>query len=149
MAEYVLEAINITKRFPGVKALDGVEFRVRPGEVHALLGENGAGKSTLIKILFGIYQRDGGHVIIDGQPVQDLSPRLAHDLGMAMIPQERTLVSHMTVAENLFLGRESGGFLGLVRRKEIHKQVPNTCGNLGWQLTVMLVHRLWVLEHSS
>lgn len=122
MAEHVLEAVNITKRFPGVTALDGVEFRVRPGEVHALLGENGAGKSTLIKILFGIYQRDGGHVIINGQPVNALSPRLAHDLGMAMIPQERTLVSHMTVAENLFLGRESEGVLGLIRQKKIHEQ---------------------------
>ena len=119
MSDYALEALDISKRFPGVKALDGVEFRVRPGEVHALLGENGAGKSTLIKVIFGIHDRDGGLVRVEGQEIKTMTPRLAHALGMAMIPQERTLVAHMTVGENLFLGRESAGRWGIINRDRL------------------------------
>lgn len=131
MTEYVLEAVDIAKSFPGVKALDGVVFRVRPGEVHALLGENGAGKSTLIKILFGLYQRDEGEVLINGEPVKTLSPQIAHDLGMAMIPQERTLVSHMTVAENLFLGKEPKGLFGSIDQKTIRTKAAEYLQKFG------------------
>jgi len=109
VTEYSLEAIGVTKRFPGVLALDSAELRVKAGTVHALIGQNGAGKSTLIKILFGVYQRDKGSLRVEGKEIGSMDPRLAHELGMAIIPQERTLVPEMTVAENLFLGREAAG----------------------------------------
>ncbi|MBQ9581305.1 MAG: ATP-binding cassette domain-containing protein, partial [Synergistaceae bacterium] len=88
MSEFVLEMKNITKTFPGVKALDGVQLNVRPGTVHALMGENGAGKSTLMKCLFGIYKPDGGEILLDGKPVKINSAKEAMDNGIAMIHQE-------------------------------------------------------------
>lgn len=102
---YVLEMKNISKEFPGVKALDGVTLRVRPGTVHALMGENGAGKSTLMKCLFGIYKPDGGEIRLDGQRVtiQDSKTALAH--GISMIHQELHPVPYRSVMENLWLGR--------------------------------------------
>jgi ribose transport system ATP-binding protein len=100
----LLKLQNVSKTFPGVKALDGVDLEVRAGEVHALLGENGAGKSTLMKILAGIYQPDGGEVVLEGQRVQMKSPIEARDHGVLLIHQELSLVPDMTVAENVFLG---------------------------------------------
>jgi ABC-type sugar transport system ATPase subunit len=97
---------DITKEFPGVKALDGVHFDLYAGEVHALLGENGAGKSTLIKVLGGIYQKDGGEIFIQGRPVEINSVNHARDLGISIIHQELVLVSSLSAAENIFLGRE-------------------------------------------
>ncbi len=97
---------GITKRFPGVTALDRVDFSLRAGEVHLLMGENGAGKSTLMKVLSGAYARDGGDIMLDGQKVEIGSPHRARELGIAMIYQEMTLVPQLTVAENIFLGRE-------------------------------------------
>ena len=88
MGEYVLEMNNITKVFPGVKALDGVTLKVRPGSVHALMGENGAGKSTLMKCLFGIYHEDGGEIILDGKKQVINTSKQALDLGISMIHQE-------------------------------------------------------------
>lgn len=88
MGEYVLEMNNITKVFPGVKALDGVTLRVRKGSVHALMGENGAGKSTLMKCLFGIYHEDGGEIILDGKKMEINTSKQALDLGVSMIHQE-------------------------------------------------------------
>ena len=87
-SEYVLEAVNLTKTFPGVKALDQVSLRVRPGTVHALMGENGAGKSTLMKCIYGIYSPDEGSISINGKQVSITSPRNAMDQGIAMIHQE-------------------------------------------------------------
>ena len=103
---YSLEMIGISKSFPGVKALDGVELRVRPGEVHALMGENGAGKSTLMKILMGIYSADSGEILLDGQPMSAHSPREAMDRGVAMIHQELNPILDMRVYENIYIGRE-------------------------------------------
>jgi ABC-type sugar transport system ATPase subunit len=103
---YVLEMINISKSFSGVPALDKVSLKIKPGEVHALMGENGAGKSTLMKILSGIYQKDGGDIFIEDKPVNIPSPKEALDLGISMIHQELNPLYAMTVSENIFLGKE-------------------------------------------
>ena len=100
----VLRLEGIVKTFPGVRALDGVNFDVRPGEVHALMGENGAGKSTLMKVLAGVYQPDGGKIIIDDKPVKMTNPIEAKEHGVILIHQELSLAEEMTVAENVFLG---------------------------------------------
>ena len=102
----LLEVRGISKRFPGVQALDGVDFLVRRGEVHALMGENGAGKSTLIKALTGVYPRDAGTVMLDGRPVAPRSPRDAEALGISTVYQEINLIPHLSVAENICLGRQ-------------------------------------------
>lgn len=105
--EYVLEMKNISKTFPGVVALDHVQLQVKPGEVHALMGENGAGKSTLMKILMGIYTKDpGGEILFDGKPYHVSNPKEAMDMGVAMIHQELNPILDMTVYENIFVGRE-------------------------------------------
>ncbi|WP_026486471.1 sugar ABC transporter ATP-binding protein [Caldanaerobius polysaccharolyticus] len=103
--EYVLEMRNICKNFPGVKALDNVTLKIRPGTVHALMGENGAGKSTLMKCLFGIYVPDSGEIILEGNKVQFKNPREALDHGISMIHQELNPVPYRTVMENIWLGR--------------------------------------------
>ncbi len=103
---YAVEMSHISKGFPGVKALDDVSFTLGQGEVLALVGENGAGKSTLMKILSGVYTKDEGEIKVFGQAVHDLTPKRAQELGIAIIHQELNLCSHLTVAENIFLGRE-------------------------------------------
>jgi len=111
--EYLLEMKGIHKRFPGVLALNNVDLTVKAGEVHALLGENGAGKSTLIKVLGGIYIAEEGEIFIEGKKVTIDGVKAAQANGIAIIHQELVLVPHMTVAENIFLGREpmTGGFV--------------------------------------
>ncbi|MGB1287744.1 MAG: sugar ABC transporter ATP-binding protein, partial [Aggregatilineales bacterium] len=104
MTEPILSLQNIEKSFPGVKALQGVQFEVRPGEVHALLGENGAGKSTLIKIMSGVHQANGGTMYMNGQAVSFNNPREAQQEGIATIYQELGLYPELTVAENIFMG---------------------------------------------
>ncbi|HBE87204.1 MAG TPA: D-xylose ABC transporter ATP-binding protein, partial [Lachnoclostridium sp.] len=104
----LLQMKNIHKSFPGVKALTGVDLELRTGEVHALLGENGAGKSTLIKVLGGIYKAEEGEIFIDGHKVIIDGVNTSHANGISIIHQELVLVPHMTVAENIFLGREPG-----------------------------------------
>src|SRR3954452_23027001 len=102
----VLEMRHITKRFPGIVANDDVDFDLREGEVHALLGENGAGKSTLMNILYGLYHPDEGEIVIGGNPVQLGSPRAAIDAGIGMVHQHFMLIPVMTVAENIVLASE-------------------------------------------
>lgn len=102
----VLRARSISKGFPGVQALDGVELTVRPGEIHALMGENGAGKSTLIKVLTGVYARDSGTVEIEGRAVHPASPREAEAAGISTVYQEVNLIPALSVAENILLGRQ-------------------------------------------
>ncbi|MGE5587763.1 MAG: sugar ABC transporter ATP-binding protein [Clostridia bacterium] len=102
---YVLEMRQITKRFPGVLALDRVDLKVREGEVHCLVGENGAGKSTLMKILSGAYKKDSGEMLFLGRKVELTGPRHALDLGIRQVYQDRKLVGSMSVAENIFLGK--------------------------------------------
>ena len=108
--EAVLELHNIHKSFPGVRALQGVDFTLREGEVHALMGENGAGKSTLIKVITGVYEKDEGEIFLKGNegPVGIHSPQDAQNLGISTVYQEITLCPNLTVAENMFIGRTKG-----------------------------------------
>ncbi len=107
MTDVIVAMEHIFKSFSGVRALDDVSFDLRSGEVLALLGENGAGKSTLMKILSGVYTRDSGEIKVYGKKVGDLNPHQAQAMGIAMIHQELNMCSHLTVAENIFLGRET------------------------------------------
>jgi len=120
--EIKLRVSNIEKSFPGVKALDRIDFSVRKGTVHALCGENGAGKSTLMKIINGIYKPDAGQIFIDGNEVRIQNPIQARKYGIAMIAQELNYVPEMTVEENLFLGRLPVNKLGGVDWKKLRKQ---------------------------
>ena len=121
MSKTILEMRNIDKSFFSVKVLDGVNFDLQAGEVHALIGENGAGKSTLMKIMMGIYHKDSGDILIDGQEVHFQNPRDALQAGIAMIPQELNPILDMEVAEYIFIGREitknSAGGLSIVDHK--------------------------------
>ena len=110
MSEPLLQMEGITKRFAGATALDGVDFSLRRGEVHALVGENGAGKSTLVKIMTGAYRRDGGRVLLDGRPTDFHTPADAQDAGVVAVHQEILLLAYRTVAENIFAGREPRRF---------------------------------------
>ena len=104
---------KLSKSFPGVRALHDVQFELMAGEVHTVMGENGAGKSTLMKILAGVYTRDSGEILLDGQPVDFQHPRDAQAVGVGIIHQELQLMNHLTVAQNMFIGREPRGRLGL------------------------------------
>ena len=106
MNETILELKNIDKSFPGVHALNNVSFDVRRGEVHALMGENGAGKSTLMKVLTGIYTKDSGSIIYEGKEVEFHNAREAQDAGVIIVHQELNMMGHLTVAQNIFVGRE-------------------------------------------
>lgn len=106
MSEFIVEINNVSKSFGGIKALNGVRFDLKAGEVHALLGENGAGKSTLMKIMSGVYTKDEGIVKVMGETVENLTPKKAQALGIAIIHQELNMCSHLTVTENIFLGLE-------------------------------------------
>ena len=117
MGEILVSMRDISKAFPGVKALDRVSFDVKAGEVHALLGENGAGKSTLMKILAGIHQRDEGEFLVNGTAIGSLTPKHAQALGIAIIHQELNMCQHLTVAENIFLGREEVKWMCIRQRK--------------------------------
>jgi D-xylose transport system ATP-binding protein len=119
----LLQMSNITKSFPGVRALDGVTFDLRKGEIHALVGENGAGKSTLMKILGGVYPYPeyGGELVIEGQPRRFTSVREAEHAGIAVIFQELSLVKDMTVGENIFLGRAPSQW-GVIRWEELYRR---------------------------
>lgn len=117
--QYLLEMKNICKTFPGVKALSNVNFQLKAGEVHALLGENGAGKSTLIKVLGGIYHPEEGEIYVEGQKVTIDGVVAARAAGVSIVHQELVLVPYMTVAENIFLGREPSGKFGVDRKKMV------------------------------
>ena len=124
----LLEMRHINKYFPGVKALSNVDFTLRKGEIHALMGENGAGKSTLIKVLTGVYQNDGGEISVDGENITIRSPQDAQNSGISTVYQEITLCPNLTVAENMFIGRESGFF---VRQKSYEKRADEILSELG------------------
>jgi monosaccharide-transporting ATPase len=128
--EPLLRMEGIRKVFSGVVALDGVDFRLERGEVHALVGENGAGKSTLIKIVTGAYRRDGGRVLLEGREVNFRSPEEAQSAGVVAVYQEVNLLAFRTVAENIFLGREPRRF-GLVDWKRMNADAGAILGRLG------------------
>ena len=117
--KYVLEMTDIEKQFPGVKALDHAMLKLRPGTVHALMGENGAGKSTLMKCLFGIYKADGGTILIDGKETNFTGPKNALDNGVAMVHQELNQVRQRNVSDNIWLGKYPTKF-GLVDEKKMY-----------------------------
>jgi ribose transport system ATP-binding protein len=116
----LLTAQNITKKFAGVTALDNVCLELHPGKVNAIIGENGAGKSTLMKILSGVYQDYQGDIFLKGQPVRFASTKEAQEKGIAIIHQELNLIPYLTIAENIFLGRELNNKLGLLDKKSMH-----------------------------
>src|SRR5574344_709056 len=107
----ILTIRGIYKEFPGVKALQNVDFTLRAGEIHALMGENGAGKSTLVKCLTGVYEKDSGEICIEAKPVSIRSPQDAQNLGISTVYQEITLCPNLTVAENMFIGRGNYKFI--------------------------------------
>ena len=131
---YILEMRNIFKSFGGVNALRDVSFQCRPGTVHALVGENGAGKSTLIKILAGALLPDSGEIIFKGQKHQSFSTRKALNSGISVIYQELALVSQMTVAENIFLGREPRKYFGIVDKKRLKIEAKKLLKQLGFEV---------------
>ncbi len=127
----LLKMEHITKRFPGVLALNDVSFDVRVGEVHGLVGENGAGKSTLMKIMSGIYTEFDGQMLLNGHPVAFHGPREAQNSGIAMIHQELNLVPELTVYENIFLGREHRTWLGTLSRRAMRRSAEDLLASLG------------------
>ncbi|GGN46344.1 ribose transport system ATP-binding protein [Actinoplanes campanulatus] len=127
----LLEVAGVSKVFPGVRALDDVSFALRPGEVHALVGENGAGKSTLIKVLTGVYRPDAGELRYQGEPVSFATPMDAQRAGISTIYQEVNLIPLMSVAQNLFLGREPRTTLGLVDRARMDREARDILAGYG------------------
>ncbi len=130
MSEYILEMKDIKKHFGGIKALDGVDLKVKAGEVHALLGENGAGKSTLMKILGGAYVKDSGEIYVDGEKVQISSPSQSQKHGIAVIYQEQALVGCLSVADNIMLGRIPNR-KGVIRNKALVKYALDAMERVG------------------
>ncbi len=126
-----LEVRDCRKHFPGVQALSGVSLSVMPGEIHALLGENGAGKSTLGKIIGGVYARDGGEILLDGARLANIDETEAGLLGIAIVHQEGSLVAQLSIAENIFAGRQPVGFLGMVDRREMYRRTAKLMQDLG------------------
>jgi ribose transport system ATP-binding protein len=127
----LITARSLTKTFPGVRALHEVDFSLRPGEVHALVGENGSGKSTLIKILTGAYRRDAGEIEIKGQPVHDLTPERARALGLTAVYQDVTLARQLSVGENFFLGAMPVNRWGAVAWGEANRRTRAVLHDLG------------------
>ena len=134
MSEYVLELKNIAKRFGGVEVLHGVSFGLRPGEVHALLGENGAGKSTLIKVISGIHQPDGGEIYLNDKRVHFDDPLQARQAGIAAIYQELSLCLDLNVAENIFLGRQPTRLGGRIDWHKLYQEANRLLTSLGVHL---------------
>src|SRR6185503_13395343 len=136
-ATSILEMEGVSKRFPGVVALDNVSLSVGSAEILALIGENGAGKSTLMKILGGVTSRDTGTIKIDGKPVEIGSPREASALGIEFIHQELSVLDNLDVAANIFLRREptKGGLLKLVDRKRIYRESDEILRRLGLNIS--------------
>ena len=124
----VLRLEGICKEFPGVKALQNVEFTLRKGEIHALMGENGAGKSTLIKVLTGVYSKDEGTISMEGTPVQIRTTQDALKAGISTVYQEITLCPNLTVAENLYIGRTKGAFTNWRKMNADAKKLLSSLG---------------------
>ncbi len=136
--ETILEMKNITKDFPGVRALDDINFELRKGEIHALVGENGAGKSTLMSVLAGVHTDFSGTIVMDGRPVRFSNPKEAIVHGVGIIYQELDLVPEFSVGENIFLADEppAKGFgkIGLLSRKTIFSETMRLLSSLGFDI---------------
>jgi simple sugar transport system ATP-binding protein len=131
----ILQMTGITKDFPGVRALSDVDFRLFPGEIHALLGENGAGKSTLIKVLTGVHQHEAGTVTLDGEEIRVTSPLQAQRVGISTVYQEVNLCPNLSVAENLLIGREPAT-AGMIRWGQLRRDAQQLVSRLGLDLDV-------------
>ena len=140
---------DVIKSFPGVLALNKAALSVQPGEIHGLVGENGAGKSTIIKVLAGVYKADGGTVTIDGEALQDVTPRSVHEAGIRFIHQELHLVQHFTVTESVFMGQELSGIGGLSRQDMKAKAESFFKDALGTELSGdLLIRDLGIAERK-
>ena len=150
MSDYILEMIDINKSFPGVKALDNAQLKLKAGTVHALMGENGAGKSTLMKCLYGMYFADSGDIILDGENVSFKDSKEALDHGVAMIHQELQPIRMMTVGENIFLGNYPRTKLGLVDHDAMYKETEQYLEAVGLQVNPRtLLNELTVSQMQS
>ncbi len=127
-SENILKMEGISKSFPGVKALDNVDFALRKGDIHSLMGENGAGKSTLIKVITGVYEKDAGRITLNGKPIHFKSPQEAQNSGIGTVYQEITLCPNLTVAENMFIGRGRNPF---VQWKQMNAKAAQLLDSLG------------------
>lgn len=136
MAKFILKVQNISKSFPGVQALTDINMSIKKGEVHALVGENGAGKSTLVKIIAGVFKQDSGEIYLDGEEVDIETPLMAAQKGISVIYQEFNLFSQLSVAENIFLGREPLRENGLIDWEKIYNDSENILARLGVSLNV-------------
>jgi len=130
----LVQMTGIEKRFPGVHALKDVHLEILPGEVHAVMGENGAGKSTLMKILSGIYPRDGGEIVVEGNAVEIDGPRAAQDLGIGIIHQELSLMNDLTIAQNIFIGREPRRRFGRLDEAALNRQAADIFAGMNLKL---------------
>lgn len=128
LSENILKMEGISKSFPGVRALDNVDFTLRKGEIHALMGENGAGKSTLIKVVTGVYEKDAGRIDLNGRPIHFKSPQEAQNMGIGTVYQEIPLCPNLTVAENMFIGR---GQYAFVQWKQMNEKAAQLLDSLG------------------
>lgn len=128
--DYVIEMLNIRKEFPGIVANDNITLQLKPGEIHALLGENGAGKSTLMNVLFGLYQPEKGEIKVKGKPVRITDPNVANDLGIGMVHQHFMLVDRFTVTENIILGKETtkGGKIDIKKAENEVREISERYG---------------------
>ena len=133
-SEYAIEMLHITKRFPGIIANDDITLQLKHGEIHALLGENGAGKSTLMSVLFGLYQAEKGVIKKDGKEVQIHSPNDANALGIGMVHQHFKLVECFTVLDNIILGDEPTGAMGMLKKSEARKKIMELSNKYGLQV---------------
>jgi len=147
--DIILQMQHISKNFPGVIALDDVHFELRKGEVHVLLGENGAGKSTLVKILSGAYQKSNGNILIEGNKTEIKNPKHAQELGVSIIYQELNLVSHLSVGENIFLGKEPIKALGVIDFNKLYGESQSILDELGVSISSKsLVKNLGIAEQQ-
>ena len=135
MGQALLEMRQIDKVFPGVRALSKVDFTLHAGEIHSLMGENGAGKSTLVKVLTGVYQRDGGTIRLDGKEISPRTPKEAQECGISTVYQEVNLCANLSVAENIFIGREPRKF-GFIDWKTIHRRSSELLSRLNIDIDV-------------
>src|SRR5690606_29010379 len=149
MSAKLLEMKGVTKQFPGVYALKGVDFELESGEVHALLGENGAGKSTLMKILNGIYEINEGNIFIDGNEVHIQDVKDAQKYGISIIHQEISLVPYLSIAENIYLGREPSTKAGFIDIATMYKNAQTFLDDFDLGLSAeTMVNRLTVAQQQ-
>ena len=148
-AKYILKLENVSKAFPGVKALNKINFNLRKGEVHSLVGENGAGKSTLLKILAGAYKKDEGSIILEGKEVEITDPKHAHDSGISVIYQEFNLIPNLSIAGNIFMGRMPCKNSGFIDFKKLYKESELFLKKIGMKKDPrILVEELSVAEQQ-